>query len=116
MHRRLRLRRAEDFARLRQQGQVYRHPFFILSLSANGLTHNRYGFITGRKLGNAVTRNRVRRVLREAVRQLHPELKTGYDTVIIARPFASQQAFASIQQAVKEKFSQAAMIVEKEDP
>jgi len=100
MQRPLRLRRQEDFARLRTSGRVWRHPFVILSVAPNALPHNRYGFITGKRLGNAVQRNRVRRLLREAVRQAHPGLQEGYDMVFIARGAIAGQPFVSVQDAV----------------
>jgi ribonuclease P protein component len=46
---------------------------------------NRYGVIAGRKSGGSVQRNRLKRVTREALRALHPELRPGYDLVIIIR-------------------------------
>lgn len=100
MHKRLRLRHADDFTRLRQDGRVYRHPLLILSVLPNDLPHNRYGFITAKRLGNAVKRNRARRLLREAVRLLHPQLRAGYDVVIIARPQVVGQPFTAVQSAI----------------
>jgi ribonuclease P protein component len=47
--------------------------------------HNRYGVISGRKSGGSVQRNRLKRVTREALRALHPEVRPGYDLVIIIR-------------------------------
>jgi ribonuclease P protein component len=46
---------------------------------------NRYGVVAGRKSGGSVQRNRLKRVTREALRALHPELRPGYDLVIIIR-------------------------------
>lgn len=92
---------------MRQHGKVYRHPLLILSLAPNNLPHNRYGFITGKRLGKAVLRNRVRRLLREAVRQVHPELQPGYDVVIIARSRIVGQSLAEVQRAVHYVFQQA---------
>jgi len=46
---------------------------------------NRYGVIAGRKSGGSVQRNRLKRITREALRGLHPELRAGYDLVIIIR-------------------------------
>ena len=46
---------------------------------------NRYGVIAGRKSGGSVQRNRLKRVTREALRELHPGLRPGYDLVIIIR-------------------------------
>jgi len=100
MQRPLRLRRKEDFARLRTSGQVWRHPFVIMSAAPNALPHNRYGFIIGKRLGNAVRRNRIRRLLREAVRQAHPVLAQGYDVVFIAREAIAGQDLAAIRAAV----------------
>ena len=100
MQRHLRLRRQDDFARLRAIGQVQRHPLVIMSVAPNNLPHNRYGFITSKQLGNAVRRNRVRRLLREAVRHVHPMLKPGYDIVFIARRRIVGQPFQAVHRAV----------------
>jgi ribonuclease P protein component len=51
----------------------------------NELERNRYGFAAGKRLGGAVERNRAKRLLREAVRALHPRLTPGHDIVFIAR-------------------------------
>jgi ribonuclease P protein component len=51
-----------------------------------GLETTRFGLSTGRKLGNAVVRNRVRRRLREALRVMAPSFQPGWDVLIIARP------------------------------
>ena len=114
MQRDFRLRRSEDFGRLRREGRSYRHSFMTLSVASNGLAHNRYGFITGKYLGNAVTRNRVRRLLRETVRLLHPRLHTGFDLVLIARQPIVGQPFAAVQRIVHELTQQAGMLVEGE--
>ena len=46
---------------------------------------NRYGVVAGRKSGGSVQRNRLKRVTREALRELDPELRPGYDLVVIIR-------------------------------
>ena len=109
MQRHLRLRRKEDFARVRQHGRVWRHRVVILSVVPNGMTHNRYGFITSKHLGNAVVRNRTRRRLREIVRRLHPYVETGHDVVFIARQPLANQSFQAIVDAVQILFQQAGL-------
>ncbi len=100
MQRYLRLRRKEDFAHLRQTGQTWRSPLLILSVTPNGLPHNRYGFVTSKQLGSAVRRNRVRRLLREVMRHAHPHLVQGYDVAVIARGPIAGQPFQIVEEAV----------------
>ena len=52
----------------------------------NGLTHSRLGLSVGRRVGNAVARNRLKRLLREAFRLDQHDLPEGYDLVIVPRP------------------------------
>src|ERR1700694_3026365 len=100
MQRPFRLRSSADFARLRQSGRVWRHRLLTVSVAPNGLSHNRYGFIVSKRVGNAVTRNRVRRRLRETLRLLQPQLVSGYDLVWIARNEIADQPYNLIKDAV----------------
>lgn len=100
MQRHLRLRHKADFARLRTVGRAWYHPFFIVSAAPNGLPHNRYGLVTSKHVGNAVTRNRTRRLLREAIRGAHSNLQQGHDMAIIARKPIVGQSYAAINAAL----------------
>lgn len=51
----------------------------------NNLSYNRLGFIISKKVGNSVTRNRIKRLLKEAYRNKNVHFKTGYDLIIIVR-------------------------------
>ena len=110
MQRRLRLRHREDFRRLRSSGQTWAHPLLVLSITPNQLPHNRYGVITARKLGGAVTRNRVKRRIREAARHLHPRIVPGYDLVFIARPRLSQSAYPELLEAMERLLQRAGVM------
>lgn len=115
MQRRLRLHHQSDFQRLRQDASVKRHPMLMLSYLANGLPHNRYGFITSKRLGIAVCRNRVRRLLREAIRLQHSHLEQGYDCIFIARPSIVGQPFSEIQRIVYELCRRAGLVLKDSD-
>jgi ribonuclease P protein component len=60
-------------------------PLLIYAMP-NGLTHPRLGMSVSRRVGNAVTRNTIRRRIRESFRQSQRELPSGYDFVISVRP------------------------------
>jgi ribonuclease P protein component len=81
----LRLRREREFDLVRTRGATQTSRYFVLKVLPNDLEHNRYGFAAGKRLGNAVQRNRAKRLMREAVRLYHPTLAQGYDVVLIAR-------------------------------
>ena len=76
----------EDFAALQGQGSVRSNPLLVVRIRRNDLEETRFGLSTGRKLGGAVVRNRVRRRLREALRVMAPSFRPGWDVLIIARP------------------------------
>jgi ribonuclease P protein component len=58
----------------------------VVQATPNGLTKCRLGLRTGRVVGNAVQRNRVRRMLREAFRLMQHDLPSGYDVLVTVRP------------------------------
>jgi ribonuclease P protein component len=80
-----------------------------MSVAPNLLSHNRYGFIASRRLGSAVVRNRVRRILREVVRRSEPRLKTGFDITFVARNEIVTQPYSTIQDALGELFRRASL-------
>ena len=92
-----RLTRRQDFGAIAQHGRRVRHRLLTLGFQANGLPRNRYGYAIGKRVGNAVTRNLVRRRLREIVRLL--PLAAGYDIVVTARPEAARASFDDLSRA-----------------
>ena len=116
MQQRFRLRDSGDFDHLRQAGRKVTNRLMTLSFAQNELSHNRYGFIVSKRLGKATIRNRVRRLLREAIRQEHPHLSPGMDVVIIARQPIVAQPFSVIQRTVHEAVTQAGLVDEDRTP
>ncbi|HEY7700698.1 MAG TPA: ribonuclease P protein component [Candidatus Limnocylindrales bacterium] len=80
------LSRPQDFAAVQETGTTKSHPLLSARVLRTDLATTRFGISTGRKLGGAVIRNRVRRRLREALRVMAPSFQPGWDVLIIARP------------------------------
>ena len=81
-----RLSKREDFAAVYEaKVRESRGPLTVYA-RPNGLGHSRLGLSTSRKVGNAVRRNRIRRLLRETFRHLQHDLPAGYDLYVLVRP------------------------------
>ncbi len=83
-----RLRRNEDFLRVRAQGRRWRGKFLALNAAPaeSNTAQTRIGYIASKSLGNAVQRNRARRLMREATRSLQETIPPSWDVVLIAQP------------------------------
>jgi len=86
VQRRFRLTRSEDFKRVRRSGKSYAHPLIVLIVQKSEQPRLRVGVAAGRTVGTAVSRNRAKRLLREAMRTLVPNIASGLDLILIARP------------------------------
>lgn len=81
-----RLLRRPEFTRVFDSGFRVQGRFMTLVLSSNEAGHGRLGIIASRKLGDAVRRNRAKRLLREVFRQTHSMTRSpGLDVVVIPR-------------------------------
>lgn len=81
----LTLKENRDFHRLYKKGKSFLSPLLVTYILKNKSDNLRYGITTGKKIGNAVKRNRARRVIRAAFKECAPNLKSGYDIVFVAR-------------------------------
>jgi ribonuclease P protein component len=85
-----RLSRSSDFQRIYRQGTSTASRFLVLYSFKRpadaGAEGPRLGLSVSKKLGGAVVRNRVKRLLREAVQACAGRLAEEYDLVVIARP------------------------------
>jgi ribonuclease P protein component len=81
-----------QFQRVRNQGKSWAHPLLVLVAAPNNLEITRCGFSVGKRMGKAHSRNRIKRMLREAVRVRHAGIKPGYDLVWIARTALTDKA------------------------
>jgi ribonuclease P protein component len=93
-----RLTRASEYERVKRAGLVCRGK--LLTVNATVVENSglcRVGFITSRRLGSAVVRNRVRRRLREIVRQHQHDLRQGSWMVVIAKRDAANASYRALE-------------------
>jgi len=100
------IKRRADFLRLRG-GARWANSAFVLETKPRPDAREpggpRFGFTVTKQLGGAVVRNRIRRRLKEAFRNVAvPVARTGHDYVVIARPPAGTLAFAELSSLVSE--------------
>ncbi|MEM7155706.1 MAG: ribonuclease P protein component [Myxococcota bacterium] len=109
--RRLRLRRRREFLRVQRGGRKHHTRFFLVfvaptkrdsqreppgSSEPNDLPGPRLGVTVTRKVGKAVTRNRIKRLVREAFRRERTRLPTGIDMVWVAKRDAANTTFEAV--------------------
>jgi ribonuclease P protein component len=96
---RFHIKHARDFAAIRAKGRSRAGKYVVLSsLSQTEVEEFQFGLITTRKVGGAVVRNKLRRQLREIIRELRPSIRNGQLLVTIARWNCAQASFAEIRQ------------------
>ncbi len=79
------LRKDIDFKNVFNKGKNVRSKYVICLYKKNNLEYNRIAFIASKKVGNAVMRNRARRLMKESYRMLDFSAVVGCDIIFIAR-------------------------------
>ncbi len=88
-----RLSRSAEFERVYRQGRSTANRHLVLYTFPNPSTLSpRLGLSVSRKVGGAVERNRVKRLLRESFARAESQLRPGQDIVLVARPDARELA------------------------
>jgi ribonuclease P protein component len=113
-NRRGRLTRSAEFERVYRQGRSQANRHLVLYTFPNPDAESaRVGFSVSRKVGGAVDRNRVKRLLREAFDRSRPRLEGGQDVVVIARPdareLAEREGLAGVDAALRELLERAGL-------
>ncbi len=116
MRRRYRLRRSADFDELRRKGQRWHHPMVMLIANPNGRSFSRFGFVASRRFGKATARNRIKRLLREAVRSNMTRIEDGWDCMFVARQAANGAAYVEVEAAVYQLLKVAKMLKPSASP
>jgi ribonuclease P protein component len=97
LQKKYRISNRADYNFIYQNGKKIHSRYIIVFITANQLAYNRFGIVTSKKVGNAVHRNQARRRLRAIIQKHMPEIKQGYDLVMVARFNIKEAMFAALE-------------------
>ena len=81
----LTLRKQKDFSRVYNKGKSRGSKYVVVLYRNNNLDYSRTAFVSSKKVGNSVERNRSRRLMRESFYSIRDNIKEGYDIIFVAR-------------------------------
>ncbi|MBF0126537.1 MAG: ribonuclease P protein component [Magnetococcales bacterium] len=100
----VRLRSSREFQRVASKGRRHGSGCFNLLVGRGEATLTRLGITVSRKVGKAVVRNRIKRVIREYFRLNRSRLIPGLECVVIAKPQAGQTVNEELTRNLRELF------------
>ena len=95
----LRLLRRHEFLLVQEKGQKLSADCLLALVRRNGRPYTRLGLTVSSKVGNAVVRVRLRRLLRELFRKRRGQWPAGLDVVLVVRSSAKEVSFAEMSRA-----------------
>jgi ribonuclease P protein component len=107
------LTKPEQYARVYDGGNSWANGLLVMKALPNELTLSKYGISVSKRVGKAVVRNRVKRLLREILRVTR--LKPGWDIVLIVRPAAGIADYVSLEESVNNLLSRARLLLREDD-
>ncbi|PLR67691.1 MULTISPECIES: ribonuclease P protein component [Bacillaceae] len=105
MKKKNRIKKNEDFQKVFKHGKsMANRQFVIYMLDQPEEKEFRLGLSVSKKIGNAVTRNRIKRLIRQVFMEEKENLKTGIDYIVIARNPASEMNYHEVQSSLMHLF------------
>lgn len=106
-----RLKKRSEFDFVKGNGQMLQSSSFGIVFLKRNMGSTRFGFIVSTKISKRATaRNRVKRVLKEAIRNLLPKIKEGFDVVFLVKRAILEKGGEEIKNEVGRTLSRAGII------
>ena len=112
MKRKFRLTQARDFLLIKNNGRSKHHKLVVLAYNPNGLTYSRMACVTSKAVGNAVTRNLVKRRMKACITSSWSKIKIGWDLVFYARSMGALASYIEWQEAVQVLLKKADLFID----
>jgi len=109
-----------DIKRVKNEGITYPHPLVVMIVHPNPSSIVRYCIIAGRKIGKAVKRNRVKRIIKAALSEIHHKytennFSTGWDILFIARSSLLRIKTPHLIPIIEDLLTQAKILIKNDD-
>ncbi len=95
------LKKSNEFNSVYKQGKSYVTKHIVMYWKKNEEPYNRIGCTVSKKVGNAVTRNRVKRLMKETYRLNSKNIPKGYDLVFVARVRMKDANYAQVEKTMR---------------
>lgn len=106
-----RLKNKKDFEKIFKDGKGFKEGFLFLKTRKNDLKESRFGFIVSLKVSKkAVIRNRIKRRLREIIKEKLSEVSPGVDIVLIARKGIEEEDSLRTKEIINNLFKKAKIL------
>ncbi|MFC1934892.1 ribonuclease P protein component [Chloroflexota bacterium] len=105
--------KTEDYGLVYGKGRTWTSQLVVMKSLPTERNLSRYGLSVSRRVGKAVVRNRVKRLLREILRQV--SLSPGWDIIFIARSAAANTNYHSLEESVRNLLLRAGLLVREHE-
>ncbi len=106
-----RLKKEKDFDKVFKKGKSFKNSFLILRILQNNLKESHFGFIVSKKVSKkAILRNKIKRRLRDIIRQNIKNIKKGIDVVLIVLPGLEKNNFLETKEILNTLLKKAGLV------
>lgn len=110
LHRDFRIRQNRDYRRIYSAGRRFSNRAGLMYVVRTKREPVRIGFVTTKRIGNAVARNRARRLMKEVYRLHRHELSSHYEAILLAAAFLTTVTYSEAEKALLALWRKAGML------